>query len=213
MSARTYAREIEAAWTALLERPVVLGERDWALICDWHARGIPLALVRDAMQALGEKLRRRRRSPRNLGALVSMVEEAWQTVREGRLSEEGIHAEGPAALEDPRQRWRRCAEARAVGDPLRVWIEELLERLETEGVPPACDSALAEGLLERLSAAEREALAVGVDAELAGFRDRMKPATWSATRERALVSAARRKLDLPRLTDARRFADKAEGAP
>ena len=43
---RSYVREIETRWATLLERPVVLGERDWSVICDWHARGIPLALNR-----------------------------------------------------------------------------------------------------------------------------------------------------------------------
>ena len=63
--ARHYAREIEKHWTALLERPVVLGERDWRLISDWHAREIPLGLILEAMEHLGETLPRKRRKPRN----------------------------------------------------------------------------------------------------------------------------------------------------
>ena len=197
--ATRYAREIEAAWTELLERPVVLGERDWALICDWHARGIPMALIHEAMEALGEKLPRRKRAPRNLGALAPGVEEAWAAVRAGRVSRTDGAATPSSPSEDPLDAWRRCAASRPDDESLRSWLEELVEQLDAGGERAACEDALSSGLLEQLPQAEIATLTHQVQAELAPFRDRMKPQTWEATLHKALLSAARRRLGLPRL--------------
>ncbi|NIQ29375.1 MAG: hypothetical protein GTN89_03135 [Acidobacteria bacterium] len=121
-SARHYAREIESRWTALLERPALLGERDWSLICDWYARGIPLALIGEAFDALAESMRRRKRPPRSLAVLAPSVEEAWRTIRQGRSRS----AEGAEA---PHRAPQDCDEP-AAGDPLARIPEELRDRLE-----------------------------------------------------------------------------------
>ncbi|NIM02292.1 MAG: hypothetical protein GTN89_05880 [Acidobacteria bacterium] len=195
--ARRYAREIESRWTALLERPVVFGERDWALICDWHARGIPLTLIEDAFEQFGEKLRRWRRSPRNLGAVAPLVDEAWRTVLEGRIDgeQDAGRSIGPTA----RESWER-----RIGDlvgPLRDWLRDLLDRLDAGAPAQECEASLREGLLDHLPAGLRSEIESEVSAELGAFRERMSPEIWRSTRDAALFSAARRRLGLPPLSD------------
>ena len=198
--ARRYAREIEGRWAALLERPVVLGERDWSLICDWHARGIPLQLIDEAFELYAEKLRRRRSPPRNLSALVPWVEDAWRTVRGGRSeSVEAAPDPGPAP-EGPAAAWKRCAASLAQDDPLRSWLEGLLERLAAGEGAERCEAALREGLLEHLADAARAEIEHSVESDLAAFRNRMTPEIWRTTRNRAMISAARRRFDLPSLS-------------
>lgn len=179
----------------LLGRPVVLGERDWSLICDWQERGIPLSLIAEAIDHLQGKLARRHSKPRNLAALAPLVEESWRVVREARVAEKA-EPSGAVLQDDPVASWRRCATALPPGDPLRVRIEQLLGELEAGTVPEACDAALDAELGALLPTALQRELAATVEGNLAGFRSRMTPDTWRATRRRALVSAARRRLGL-----------------
>ena len=172
-SARRYAREIETRWAALLERPAVLGERDWSVICDWHARGIPLPLIDEAFDQFSETLRRRRTTPRNLSALVPCVEDAWRTVCGGRseLAERSSVAMG--SREQPAAAWERCARALAPEDPMRSWLRGLLERLAGGESAERCEAALESGLLEHLPDPVRDDLGRAVEADLQAFRGRM----------------------------------------
>jgi len=201
ISARRYAREIETRWSALLERPAVLGERDWSVICDWHARGIPLPLIGEAFDQFAETLRRRRTVPRSLKAIVPSVEDAWRAVCGGRCDP----AERSSAATDPREEasaaWERCVAALAPDDPMRSWLAGLLERLAGGEPAERCEAALAGALLEHLPSALRDDLENSVEADLQGFRGRMTPQTWDATRHRALLSAARRHFGLPTLNE------------
>jgi len=201
--ARRYAREIESRWATLLERPVVLGERDWSVICDWHARAIPLSLIGEAFDHFAETLRKRRGKPRNLNALVPYVEDAWRTVRGGRFESE----ETPSKPVDPEEgavaAWQRCASALGQDDPLGLWVGGLLDRVASGEPLERVEQALAEGLLAHLDADIRAELQRAVEAELEAFRGRMTRETWAATRERGLISAARRRFRLPVLSGPR----------
>jgi hypothetical protein len=200
MPARHYAREIETRWAALLERPAVLGERDWSVICDWHARGIPLPLIGEAFDHYAETLRRRRSRPRNLNALVPWVEDAWRTVRGGRYesAETAPAEEEPSA--EPAAAWERCVAGLPEDEPLRSWLRGLLERLAGGEPAERCEEALQAGLLAHLSADVRADLEGSVETGLAAFRDRMTPEIWDRTRDRALISAARRRYGLAALS-------------
>ena len=197
MPARHYAREIETRWAALLERPAILGERDWSVICDWHARGIPLPLIGEAFDHYAATLRRRRSRPRTLNALVPWVEDAWRTVRGGRCESAEI---APAAGAEPAVAWERCVAGLPQDDPLRSWLRGLLERLADGEPAERCEEALQAGLLEYLAADVRADLEHSVETGLAAFRDRMTPEIWDRTRTRALISAARRRYGLAALS-------------
>jgi hypothetical protein len=198
---RHYAREIETRWAALLERPAVLGERDWSVICDWHSRGIPLPLIGEAFDQYSEKLRRRRSRPRNLGALVPWVEDAWRTVRGGQSEPTETAPVAPEAGEQPIAAWERCAAALPQDDPLGAWLRDLIERFARGESARSCEEALQAGLLAHLGDNIRADLERGVKTDLTAFRDRMRPEIWDRTRDRALLSAARRRLGLAALSD------------
>jgi hypothetical protein len=198
--ARRYAREIETRWAALLERPAVLGERDWSVICDWHSRGIPLPLIDEAFDQYSEKLRRRRSRPRNLSALVPLVEDAWRTVRGGQCEPAEAAPATREGNEQPLAAWERSASALPQDDPLGAWLRGLIERFAGGESAESCEEALREGLLEHLGGEFRADLERGVESDLAAFRDRMKPEIWDRTKDRAMLSAARRRLGLTALS-------------
>ena len=82
-----YARAVERMWSSLLERPAVLSPRDWALVRDWHVRGVPLQVIREAIDELAEACQKgRRRRPRGLAYVAAAVEEGCAAIREGRVA-------------------------------------------------------------------------------------------------------------------------------
>jgi hypothetical protein len=167
------------------------------LICEWHARGIPLALVREAIDHAFDR-RGRRRTPRSLAYLARAVEEAWTVVQRGKLADEHAPSE-PCFSAEPLAAWRRVA--RQQGDaPLGRLIESLLRRLSGGGLPGEIDERLEAELIRvappgLLAEVQRE-----VDERLAGFADRLPRATLEATRHRAVVDRLRRALGLSKLT-------------
>ena len=69
---------------------MVLSPREWGCVQDWFERGIPLALV---LEALEEKLRTRSKRATGrpkLGSLREAVEESWSVLKGDRaLDDEG----------------------------------------------------------------------------------------------------------------------------
>ncbi len=82
-SVRSYARAIERSWSRVVGRAVILSRRDWDRISAWHESGVPLELIKEAIDDVAEKPRRR--APRSLAYVAPAVDEAWQVVREGRI--------------------------------------------------------------------------------------------------------------------------------
>ena len=198
-SAGSYARAIEGRWSQLLERPVVLSPREWALLSDWHARGIPLELVGEAIDELSEPRRRRRRgAPRSLSAIARSVEEAWSVVRGDRSDppDEGARAAEPRPAVTV---WEARCKAEPEGSLLRRRLEELLKRLDGGEPAHEVDRRL-DGMLSKLvPAGALRQLEEVVRGELAPFRGRMSDATFAATFESARAERLRRELGLPRL--------------
>jgi hypothetical protein len=178
----------------MLDRPVVLSPKDWALISDWHARSIPLPLILEAMQHEAERPGRRS-PPRNLAYLAASVEEAWQVVLDGRRASP-VPRIAPSP-NDPVEAWRRRLDAEEAGSALHVLLSELLEAYRS-GVPAeTVDRGLDERLETSVSEALLDATREQVDAELAPFADRMDDATLDRTRRAAIVDRLRRALHLP----------------
>ena len=152
-SAGSYARAIERLWAELLERPVILSPRDWALVSEWYERSIPLALIEEAIETVRLKMRRGRRAPRNLSYLAPSVEESWQAVVEGRSEE----PEPPVAeLQQevaPAAAWEACAQAGRCGAPLCGLLRSLLEELRAGADPDSIDARLERELPLRAPAA------------------------------------------------------------
>ncbi len=189
-----YAREIERQWSRILDRPVVLSPKDWALISDWHAREIPLSLILESIRYLAQTPVRR--APRSLAYLAPAVEEAWGVVVEGR------RPRGPRLLQhtaDGVTLWRQRLETETGASPLGGLLLELLGARDAGEPADALDRRLDEQLPSAVSDDLLSTTRQRVDAELAPFRDRMDASTFDQTRRAAIVDRLRRALGLPYL--------------
>jgi hypothetical protein len=202
MAAGPYARRLESALSAVAERPVVLSPRDWALVHDWHQRGVPLGLVLETLEEIVEERRRRRTGPpRTLASIRGAVEEAWSVVVHGRRDGDAPPGEaGPPAPGRGAAAWRRVAEAEEPESPLARLLRGCLEALEGGAEPERVDADLDRGL--KAAAPEAAArLEEEVSRRLTVHRDRMDPEAFRATVERGVKDGLRAELGLPRLAD------------
>ena len=194
-----YARAVERALAALDDRPFVLSPRDFARVSDWYARGIPLGLVREALDEQARRARGCLTPGRALSRIGAAVEEAWLVVREGRPASAAGRAAGPLPPTDAAlDAWRGARDA-AAGTPLAGLIERLLARAASGDRPETLDAEMDAGLA---SAAPRAVLSEAESAaarDLAPFRGRMEASAYEATRHRSVADRLRRALGLPRL--------------
>jgi hypothetical protein len=193
-------RAVERALVALDNRPFVLSARDFARVSDWHARGIPLGLVREVLDDKTRRAPGGLAAGRALSKIAPAVEEAWQAVREGRLGATAVPQADPLPpIDRALDAWRRARDA-AAGTPLGALLESLLVRHASGDRPESVDAELDLGL----AAAAPPAILAQVEAEtaraLAPFRKRMEASVFDATRRRSIADRLRRALDLPRLT-------------
>ena len=201
--AGAYARAIERAWSSAALRPVVFSPSDWARVAEWHARGIPLEIVLEALREAAERGRKRgaEGGPRRLTYLAPAVEESWSTVVDGRTLEPAARDDRgvtPAAEAGGGDGWRRLLAAEPAGSPLASLLGELLEALAAGGRVPELERELD----RRLPVAVSAELLAGVDREIGArldpYRDRMSPALLDKTRHRARVARLRGRLGLRR---------------
>jgi hypothetical protein len=198
-----YARAVERAWNELPGAPRILSPRDWKLVEDWCARGIPLQIVLESIEAAAERLRKSRREPRRprgLGYVASAVEEAWRVVLEGRHDAERTggdgHAPAPGAVPTA---WRRRLEAEDPESRLAGLLDELIDRLRRGAEPAAIDRQLDERIEAAVSSSLREQCRSKIGEQLAPYRRRMSAAAYEATLMRACSARLREELELPRL--------------
>jgi len=190
LSAEHYARRLLAEWERLSGRAVVLSEREWELMCDWHTRGVPAPLIEETM---AEVVARRRTTPRSLTFIAQAVEESWRAVVDGRTA--------PAAERGrrPVEHWRRVAGDAATSAELGARIAALLDELDRGAAPAELDRRLDETIVGLVDPETLRAAEEAVDRRLAGFAGRLDPETLAMTRRRAVVERLRASLGLPRL--------------
>jgi len=192
--ASVYAREVEREWSRMLDRPVVLSPKDWALISDWHEREIPLNLILESMRHAAEHPRGRS-APRNLAYIAPAIEEAWRVVLDGRLRPSETPTR-PSTI-DPAEAWRHRLRIETADSPLGRLLDELLAAYEAGGPTEWLDARLNEQLITCVSEAVLRSATDQVSAELAPFSERMDAATLDRTCRSAIVDRLRRTLDLP----------------
>lgn len=193
---RSYVRAVEGAWSKLAGRPVVVSPREFETIDGWRRRGIPLAVVLEALNAAGR--RRSGRLPRSLTALQHTVEDAFAVVASGRV--ETTVGDPVPARSDARGAWEAALTACLPDAPLRALLTRLLAE-EAAGAPAATldaslDRLLPAAVTEAQLAEAREQTRSG----LAAFRGRMSDHEFQSTFDRALVERLRLRLALPRLS-------------
>jgi len=192
--ASVYAREIERRLSRILDRPVVLSPKDWALISDWHARQIPLTLILESLRYAAEQPSRRG-APRTLSYVAPAVEEAWRVVLDGRRRP--LEPTTRPATDDPLGAWRLRREAEIGSSSLGRLLDALLTAHDAGEPAEALDSRLDERLPTSVPEDLLRVTCDQVDAELAPFVERMDAATLDRTRRSAIVDRLRRALGLP----------------
>ena len=209
-SAGSYARAIERILERVRGAPVVLSPRDFRYVADWHARGVPVALVLEGIEAAATRRRGRSSRPRTitLAYVAPGVEEAWGVVLAGRMVDPAQRRACPADPASIRQRWVDAAARAGDGSALGRLVAGGIRSLDAGDDAAAVDLALDAALVEAAPEGMVRAIAARVDADLQAFAARMKPSGLITTQRRAVVDRLRQSLDLPRLSNLRGGARK-----
>jgi hypothetical protein len=206
-----YFQAIEEIFVRLRGSPLLLSPADWQVARRWHRDGVPLDLVRRALEEVFAK-RKERGAKGKISSLrycASAVEAAWSDLRE--LTAPGERLEAPAF--DASSRLRALAAAlpaelagrdalaariaSQAGDPQE--IEEALAVLDREMLAAAAAS---------LEGALRGEVEAAVEKTLTGLRGRLAADELERSRERLTWQVLRQRLALPLLS---LFSPEAEG--
>ena len=195
----TFARAVERRLERLLQRSVVLSPRDWNVLAGWQARGVPLAMVLEAIDEVAAK--KKGAAPRSLTYFVRAVEESWRTVQEGRALRVGETPHGTLQGEGDRaEPWEAAVRSGRLPGPLSRAVGELVARLREGEDPRPVDDELDRILFAGIKAPEAHARAhAEALAALAAYERRMTRPAWSRTLERAVTDRMRLALGLPRI--------------
>jgi len=211
---RAYYAAAEAAFIRRRGTPFLLSPRDFALLKEWRALGVPL----EAVEAGIDEAFTRREERNAVGRVnsLSYCRDAVLEAFERRLeTSRGKGAE--TRPDDPDARRilvdlaRRLAEARArrpdLADPVDAAVRAIArmgssekDAGEIEASLARLDKRLAKDLAEALSAPERESVDAEVAALLRGAGDRMDEAALEKTRRALTRRIVRERLALPRLS-------------
>ncbi len=195
-----YFQAIEEIFVGLRGSPLLLSPADWQVARRWHRDGVPLDLVRRALEEVFEK-RKERGTKGKISSLrycAPAVEAAWADLRE--LTAPGERSEAPAL--DIALRLRNLAASVPVELAERVL---LLAALDADA--PAVEAALAALDREMLAAASaalegslKDDVSRAVDSTLDALRGRLGDGELEASRERLTHQVLRRRLSLPVLS-------------
>jgi hypothetical protein len=192
-----YFLGVEEIFVRLRGAPLLLSPADWQVASRWHRDGVPLDLVRQALEEVFEK-RKERGTKGKINSLrycAPAVEAAWADLRE--LTAPGERAEAPA-LDIPGRLKNLAAFVPAelaakvlglLGDAPAV--EAALSGLDREMLAAAA-SSLEEGLRQEVDAA--------VEKTLAALRGRLPAEELERSRERLSHQVLRQRLGLPVLS-------------
>ena len=211
---RAYYEAVEAAFIRRRGTPFLLSPKDFALVREWRALGIPLAVVERGIDEAFSRREERGVSGRvnALSYCRDAVLVAWEGAAETAVGRGGL-AEAPAA--ETAAALDRLAEALSaalasrpdLAAPLAA-ASGSLERLrkgeraaqDVETSLARLDRKLANELYDALPAAEREEIATGVARQLGAARVSMDEAAAEKTARALTRRAVRERLSLPRLT-------------
>ena len=198
-----YFQAVEEIFVSLRGSPLLLSPADWQVARHWHREGVPLDLVRRALEEVFAK-RKERGAKGKISSLrycAPAVEAAWDELKD--LAAPGHRAAAPAFEVAPRLAALAAALPRTLpgrdhlagrigaldGDPQAV--EERLASLDREML----DAATA--ALDGESSAE---IGAAVEKTLASLGGRLPAEELERSRERLARQALRRRLGLPVLS-------------
>ena len=212
---RAYYASCEAAFVARRGTPFLLSPRDFALLKEWRALGVPVEAVELGIDEAFSRREERGASGRvnSLSYCRDAVLSAWErraetSVGRGAGRDEGLAADVPPALDRLARRLEAVARARPeLTRKLDSGIRSL-ERLaksskapgEVEASLARLDRRLCNELVDALGSEERARMEGRVEEVLSKARVKMDPETEEKTRRALTRRLLRELLELPRLT-------------
>jgi hypothetical protein len=209
-----YYQAAEAAFIRRRGTPFLLSPKDFALLKQWRALGVPVEAIEQGIDETFSRREERSATGRvnSLSYCRDAVLEAWErrlqtSVGRGSRIRAG-ELDVPRALEALAGRLRQVAVRRPdLAEPLESAVRSI-ERLEksrksgeeTEASLARLDKRLAGALHDALSERERRRLAAQVETSLARARIRMDAEAAERTARALTRRTLRDLLDLPRLT-------------
>jgi hypothetical protein len=200
--AEAYFVEIEAHFARRRNTPFILSAKDWALMKKWHADGVPLAVVIEAIDSVFEKNETsgRRKVISSLSYCRHAVKEVWQDRKElivgdGETTPEAQLGEMLEALASDLER------AGGPADVLAGTAREV-RSLTAERSVPRIEERLIEierGLIERLMLTTVSSIRDEAHRAI-GDTSRLDEKTRLRTEEANLRRIVRERFGLPRLT-------------
>lgn len=198
-----YFQAIEEIFVRLRGAPLLLSPADWQVARRWHRDGVPLDLVRQALEEVFARRKERGAKGRisSLRYCAPAVEAAWAERRE--LTAPGERLEAPAF--DPSVRLRALAASLPPELAGRAGLAARIAALS--GDPPDIEEGLAALDREMLAAAAasldetlRGEVEAAVEKTLSGLRGRLPADELERSRERLTWQVLRRRLALPVLS-------------
>lgn len=196
-----YFQAVEEIFVRLRGAPLLLSPADWQVASRWHREGVPLDLVRRALEEVFTKRKERGAKGRinSLRYCAPAVEAAWAELRE--LTAPGERAE--ARPLDLPARLRNLAVALPSSVPA-TFAERVLA---LQGDAPSVEAALSALDREMLAAAGsslapemREEVSAAVEKTLAALKARLPADELERSRERLTHQILRQRLALPVLS-------------
>lgn len=203
-----YFLAVEEIFVGLRGSPLLLSPADWRVAQRWHRQGVPLGVVRRAMEEAFAKRAERGAKGKisRLRYLGTAVDAAWEALRE--LAAAGEREEGEPQV-DLAARLRNLAGALPAALPGR---EDLAARIAAlaarhDGDSEAVEAALSALDAEMLETAEsglgeevRAEIAEAVERTVGNLATRLDPAEVARARTRLERQILRQRLNLPVLS-------------
>ena len=211
---RAYYEAAEAAFIRRRGTPFLLSPKDFALLREWRALGVPIAAIETGIDDAFTRREERGATGRvnSLSYCRDAVLEAWErlsdAVRGKGEAASGGDVDVPMAIEALSERLRESAARRPeLAEPLES-ARASLARLrgsrktaeEIEASLARLDRRLAKDLHAALPEEERAAVDAEVSRQLGGALVRMDADAADKTTKTLVRRAVRERLDLPRLT-------------
>jgi hypothetical protein len=199
----TYFQAVEKIFVDLRGAPLLLSPADWRVAQRWHRDGVPIELVKGALERLFERRRERGTKGRvsSLRYCAPVVEAAWQELRD-------LVAGGERAAPEPFRvgpRLQALAAALPAGLAGREALAERIAALvgdaqSVEEELAGLDREMLQAALAGLSAEGQAELAAAVGSSLARLQARLPDAEIEEARQRLIGQLLRRRLGLPLLS-------------
>jgi hypothetical protein len=211
---RRYYQAAEAAFIRRRGTPFLLSPRDFALLNEWRALGVPIEAIEQGIDAAFSRREERQARGRvnSLGYCADSILEAWERRAETSAGKRGGRSvpepDIAGKLADFSDSLARLALRRPdLGAPVESSLRSI-ERLGTSGKNAGevetslarLDKRLAKALYEALPALERERLEAEVQTALSRANIQMDAEAAQRTARALTRRMLRERLGLPRLT-------------